>query len=376
LLSDVVLDAGNDGISAKSIDLSIPPVQVDRANPLVIHTRSDENVAEKFVYFTLDKFMYNPLVDDSDLLHAKKNPDFIDIKDKEITIRQGHWNVDRPLIIPKKYQLVIDPGTTLTFKPETYILSKGAISLQGTEKEPIVLQPVEGKTWKGIYVIEAGAISNLSHTEIKGTDFFSVGILHLTGGVNFYKSPVAMSHVRFQNTIAEDQLNIIHSSYDFDDLEFLDSRSDAFDSDFCDGSIKYVKFKNIGGDALDTSGSKVMIENLSASNIGDKALSAGESSQIDLRQIDVNNAGVAVAVKDGSRVHLSAVNFKEIKVHPLMVYTKKPVYGRASLTIDETTLNKKDIVVQHGNSCLLNGEIIKTVDIDVDTIYKSGPMKK
>ena len=75
---------------------------------------------------------------------------------------------------------------------------------------------------------------------------------------------------------------------------FIDNTlSDGLDLDFSKGSILHSERSNIGGDALDFSGSKVILRNTKANNVKDKAVSAGERSDV-----DINNRGVSVYVSD------------------------------------------------------------------------------
>ena len=76
------------------------------------------------------------------------------------------------------------------------------------------------------------------------------------------------------------------------------------DIDFSIGQIKNVKFINILNDALDFSESKVSILNINAENIGDKAVSSGENSIIQIDNLECENSFIGVANKDGSSLIL------------------------------------------------------------------------
>lgn len=375
LESSIEIPAGNDGISTQSIEILLPSLRVDSKNPILIHTKIGNSNRVKKVNLSFFDQTINPMLDNIDVVKKINRPEFLKIIGKEVVISQGHWSVTSPIIIPKGYSLKIKADTVLSFSPESYILSKGPIEIKGTKQKHVVLKSMK-KSWKGIYVIEAGSESIIRFADIEGTTFFNVGILNLTGGINFYKSPVKIRNTRFLSSIAEDQLNIIHSKIDLQDLEFSNSRSDSFDSDFCTGTIKNIVFKNIGGDALDTSGSKIFVKNISANNIRDKVISGGESSRLKLEGVVAKNAGVVVASKDGSHIILTDIKAEDITVHPIMVYSKKPFYGPASIVVTEKSLNPNQVMVENGNSCILNGEEIQTQKVDVKTMYKTGPMKK
>lgn len=377
LSSSIEIPAGNDGITCKATEILLPELSVNSNSPLLIYTRIGENTLVKKVNLAFFDQVNNPLIDNIDEVAKVKKPEFVNVIGKEIVIGQGDWEVKSPLIVPKGYSLRVDAGTTLVFSQETYILSKGPLKVLGTKQNPVVFKSKgETETWKGIYVVEANSESTIEFADISGTTYFNVDMLNLTGGVNFYKSQIKMNNVRFLGSMAEDQLNIIHSSINLTNLEFANSRSDGFDSDFCSGVIKNITFSNIGGDALDTSGSELHIQNLSGNNIGDKVVSGGEGSRLTITGMNAKNSGVAVASKDGSKINLNGLKIENISVHPIMVYLKKTFYGPASLIVEEKSLNSEDIVVQQGNSCILNGKDIKGRKIDVKMMYKTGSMKK
>ena len=77
-------------------------------------------------------------------------------------------------------------------------------------------------------------------------------------------------------------LQLIHSI-------FRNIFADAFDSDFSNGRILNTKFKFIGNDAIDTSGSTVEMRNIICDNVQDKAISAGEKSTLSLDNIIVTD---------------------------------------------------------------------------------------
>ena len=88
--------------------------------------------------------------------------------------------------------------------------------------------------------------------------------------INFYNSPVVIEDSIFENIYSEDALNIIRSEFEIKNTVFKNVRSDAFDSDFSEGSVLNSKFYNIGNDAIDVSGSLVKLISVSVDNSGDK----------------------------------------------------------------------------------------------------------
>ena len=126
---------------------------------------------------------------------------------------------------------------------------------------------------------------------------------------------------------------------------FENAPGDAFDGDFCTGTIVNSSFSNIKNDAIDFSGSEISIENCSIKNVGDKGISTGENSKITAKNCVISNSTMGAASKD--LTHLSLENCKiENCKYGLAAYQKKPEYGPASIETKNCTfkeVNQKSI---------------------------------
>lgn len=290
-------------------------------------------------------------------------------------VKKGNWYIEEPIVLDGG--LEIEKGTTLNFKENSYLIIKGELIAKGTGNEGIIFKSNKGY-WKGIYVLESNKKSIIKNTSFLNLTNLSDGLLNLTGGISFYKSDVDLINVKFINNNSEDFLNIIQSNYLMDNVIFENCSSDAFDSDFSNGVISNSTFKNILGDGVDFSGSSVKIENSIFYNVKDKSVSVGEGSSIEIRSIKVENSGVGVSVKDGSEAIVVNSNFQDIKLNPLMTYTKKSFYSTPKLT-------SSDNIFEDINSCCLsqidselinNGFIIPQKYFNVDSLYQTQIMKK
>ena len=314
----------------------------------------------------------NPLIRKNNL----ENLRFLELTKKgTYLVKKGNWYIEEPILLDGG--LEIEKGTTLNFKENSYLIIKGQLIAKGTGNEGIIFKSNKGY-WKGIYVLESNKKSIIKNTSFLNLTNLSDGLLNLTGGISFYKSDVDLINVKFINNNSEDFLNIIQSNYLMDNVIFENCSSDAFDSDFSNGVISNSTFKNILGDGVDFSGSSVKIENSIFYNVKDKSVSVGEGSSIEIRSIKVENSGVGVSVKDGSEAIVVNSNFQDIKLNPLMTYTKKSFYSTPKLT-------SSDNIFEDINSCCLsqidselinNGFIIPQKYFNVDSLYQTQIMKK
>ena len=232
-----------------------------------------------------------------------------------------------PLIIHG--DVVFQEGTHLSFGPNAYMIIKGSLKSLGSRNLPVTLDAVS-KYWKGIYVLNASKRSTLQFTNIKNLTALEDGLLQLTGAITFYKSDVDFKNVTLEDIISEDALNIVNSNYLIRNTSINNAASDAFDSDFSDGLIENSFFYDINGDALDFSGSEATIKNVQIKNIGDKGISAGEQSSIDIFNSVIQNTMYGLVSKDNSIVLLESSEINDFEIYGAMTFIKKDFYSNSS----------------------------------------------
>ncbi len=286
-----------------------------------------------------------------------------------LRIAGGTWDVNGDLILPAGFGLRLDPGTTLRFGQDNLLFARGPLDFQGTEDEPILLQPIADR-WSGVVVLQAGAPSAWNYVTVERASAVDRDGWTLTGGVTFYTSPIRLDHCRILNSQAEDGINVIRTEFIFVQSEFAHTASDAFDSDFSQGVIEECAFHDIGGDGIDVSGSDVQVSRTRLFNIGDKGISVGEASQLAAQDVYLENVTFGVASKDLSRVTLDDAMIVSAQRAGLAAYIKKPVYGPASLDAHAVTFvdtpPERHALVQTGSWIDLDDTRIWGSDLNVE----------
>ena len=299
-----------------------------------------------------------------------------------LLLKKGEWDVKGDLVLPEGMRLQAQPDTRLRFEPDAIFISRGPLEFLGTAEAPIVLEPKKD-SWGGLVVLEAGAPSQWEHVVVKNTRGIGPGVNAkgidrkgwiLTGGITFYKSPISLDYCRILGSEAEDGINVVRSPFEFRNSEFAGFASDAFDGDFVEGVVKRSSFHDVAGDAIDVSGSKVQLRNVTLRDVGDKAISAGEGSQIEATDLKAVNSGIGVASKDLSRVQLDRAVIENAKYAGLAAYEKKPEFGPGNITainvdFKDTTQNT---LVQIGSWIELGNTRIEGTELDVKAMYKAG----
>ena len=293
--------------------------------------------------------------------------------DGQLAVRPGDWSVVGDLVLPVGYNLLIPKGTTLRFGEDSIFLVHGSVDIMGIEEAPVLLT-AQDESWGGMVILDASRVSTWRYAKVEKMAGISRSGWILTGGITFYESDIDISHAQIGNSTTEDALNIIRSDFAFEYVDFLNVPSDAFDGDFTAGTASYCSFHDIEGDAFDISGTEATITNSYFVNIGDKAISAGEKSEITLEEITIRNVGIGISSKDLSSVWVNNSTIDSAQVTALAAYIKKPQYGAAFIEATEMTIlnTETPAICQIDSELLLNGESIPPQDIDIDTLYEQG----
>jgi len=277
----------------------------------------------------------------------------VDEDQKRLFTDTGTWNVSGDLIIPFGYTFEISADTTLLFESDAILYSyETPIHINGTEDFPVILD-AQNDSWGGIVVLNAEQTSSWKWAVVSNTASINRDGWMLTGGITFYQSPVRLDSVSISTAFAEDAINVIDSDFHFEKIKIWNTPSDGFDSDFSIGNLIDCEFENIGGDAIDFSGSSVEIRDIFIMNTRDKGISAGEQSNLNVVGFVIQDVQIGVASKDLSSVSLLDGKIINASIASLATYIKKPQYGPAELSIKNGVIENSGIAICQENSSIL-----------------------
>ncbi len=290
-----------------------------------------------------------------------KDFDFIieNTANNTITIPAGKWTISKELVIPKHKRFQINAGANIDLINSARIISNSTLFCMGEEDNPITITSSD-TTSRGIMVVKADERSSLSYTNFSLLSNPTENGWSLPGAVTFFESSVDISYCSFvDNKIGDDFLNIVRSDFDMDNALFKNINSDAFDCDFCTGTISNSVFINIGNDGIDISGTKIKIQQVSMDKVGDKGLSAGEDSEMEVNLVDISNAEIGITSKDQSTVTFSDVTLKNCRIG-VTLFQKKSEFGPAFVTGHEIKVENSEIpyLIEQNCSLTLDGELI------------------
>ena len=209
---------------------------------------------------------------------------------------------------------------------------------------------IDQKTNRGKIIFLGGKLENWN---IKFTGLTNVGredivnnfdiSNNLTGCLSFYEIEFKLINIESVNSSCEDSVNIIRSSGTINNIKIDNSASDGLDVDFSNLFIKDIKITSAINDCVDFSSGTYNLGFLDLKNCGDKALSVGEKSFVELDEINVNYSNIGLASKDSSIVNLKKGNLNNSKIC-LSAYNKKQEYDGGFININNlncTNYSKK-----------------------------------
>ena len=300
------------------------------------------------------------------------NFDFIrvDEEKKLITFKKGTFTLNKTLVVPAGFMVTVERGFNLDFTNSASIISYSTFECNGTKEFPIKFHSSDS-TGAGIFISSAPQTSIFDYCEFTNLSNPTSDIWELSGAVNFNESTVAIKNSIFKNNRCEDGLNIIRSKFTLESSIFKDTKSDAFDGDFVDGTIANCTFINSGNDGVDVSGSKIVLDNIIFENPSDKAISAGENSAIEGSKININGGEIGIVSKDLSTVLLSDVTINDTRLG-FSSFQKKSEFGPGKITIKDLKMTniESDYLIEIGSSLTIDNIVATTVSNKViDQMY-------
>ena len=163
--------------------------------------------------------------------------------------------------------------------------------------------------------------------------FFPFDLKGLTGCLTFFKSNFENVNLKSQDSNCEDSLNLVNVNGKINNIVISNSYSDALDIDFSNINIKNIVIKNSKNDCVDVSAGIYNFEFLDLDSCGDKGLSVGEKSKINIKNINVNNSELGIASKDGSIANIFNVNIQNVDTC-LGSYNKKKEFSGGYIKIN------------------------------------------
>lgn len=185
------------------------------------------------------------------------------------------------------------------------------------------------------FIIHGGELKNWNIKLIDNTNEESLGadFNGLTGCVTFLDLQLNDINISSQQSNCEDAFNFIRVKGHINSTLISNSKFDAIDADFSNLAFEKIEVKKSNNDCLDFSYGLYNLKNVVLINCGDKGLSVGENSIVNVQRIEITEAVSGVASKDYSTTELQNITLKKVNTC-FEAYNKKQEFSGAILNIN------------------------------------------
>tara|TARA_B100000700_G_scaffold314452_1_gene401060 strand:- start:805 stop:3132 length:2328 start_codon:yes stop_codon:yes gene_type:complete len=125
----------------------------------------------------------------------------------------------------------------------------------------------------------------------------------LSGCINIYDSNIKNLRIFAENAKCEDALNLVRTEGSIAEVEIINSSFDGIDADFSNLTLDNIKIINSQNDCMDFSYGNYILNNLNLEKCSDKAVSTGESSNLEINNFIIKDSIIGIASKDSAVVN-------------------------------------------------------------------------
>jgi hypothetical protein len=308
----------------------------------------------------------------------------VDNSAKAIELSRGKLVLRESVELPRGWSFTLDAGTELVLEEGATLKLRGPLFSKGTATDPVQISITPDLSyrgmgaWGGVLVVQAERQSIVDYTQVYGAGEVNLAnrqdYYGSTGCLTFYESDVTVNHSQISDSHCEDALNIVRARFVLEDVTISQSRADGFDSDFSSGSIRNSSFERIGNDAIDVSGTQLTLSDSFFREVGDKAISVGEQSNLTARKLLIEQASTGVASKDLSSAVIRESQFSNISGSGLITYVKKSEYGSATIECDACVFTQTNSIStnQIGSTIFVDGESQSITNFNQQQLVEAG----
>ena len=195
--------------------------------------------------------------------------------------------------------------------------NKKKIHIENFDDEKVVFFDSDLKNWEINFSRNLLYNKNKLINNTDRTDEFG-----LTGCLSFIDTKVYNLNLKIENMNCEDSVNFIRARGIIKKIEINNAKFDGIDADFSELIFEDINVSSSLNDCLDFSYGKYEIKKAKLTVCGDKSISAGERSLLNINNLEIFNSQIGVASKDSSKVVLDNAQIKQVN-NCLSAYKKK-----------------------------------------------------
>ncbi len=260
-----------------------------------------------------------------------------------IVFPRGKYVVEEDLLLPQGHAVVMLRGARFQVAPSVNILVRGDLRIEGTSLNPVFIRAQQGQPYGPLTVVGDGTAEvSISGLHMSGggegniDGQFHAGMITIRGAAS-----TTVVDSRLGGNKGEAVLSIKGGQFHVEDCVFSEAAGVMLDLSMVNGTVRNSTFHrpatNNKSPALNASGSRVLVEACRFIGIRDKAISAGEGSNLLVKDGHFEGNERAIAVHDLSVVHVWNNVFRK-NVVVFTAYRKKAILGGGRLLTHGNTL--------------------------------------
>ncbi len=234
------------------------------------------------------------------------NLPFISKFENRITIDAGKHTIEKPIVIPSDFELVISPGTIIEFKNNGNLCSYSPIIAMGTKQNPITFLSTEGLN-SGVLISDSKITSRFTNCNFIGLQAYKNLNIATKGAFVVYNSELQMSDCSFRDTKASETISIKNSVAKIDDVQINNSKGTALKSSFSSVQLNNVSIIDCGKNGISFQSGKLNSSNIVIKSSLNKALNYTDNVDVYMFKTALHDCYQSLYVNDHSKVTM--VNF-------------------------------------------------------------------
>ena len=259
------------------------------------------------------------------------------------------------LIVRAEDRLFITPGVTLKLDAGVSVIVHRQVELEDLS----VMRLDETKPW-GVFALQGPGTSGSvlrncrfeggSHDTIEFVDYLGMVSVHEADSVQFLGGSAA------RNVFGDDTVRFARcSNFLVDEFTVHHANGDAIDCDISTGEIRNSSVQKPQNDGIDLMTANVNLTNVIIHGAGDKGVSLGENANPEIRNCQIIECNIGLAMKDGSDPVVSQSSILRCQTG-VAGYDKNwryPGGGRGTLVDCELVDNEVDVKLDENSSLTL-----------------------
>jgi len=161
---------------------------------------------------------------------------------------------------------------------------------------------------------------------------------NLTGCITFIDIQINDISIKTSDGICEDTVNFIRASGKVKKFESKNSASDSLDNDFSKIIFEEILIDNSRNDCLDFSFGEYVVLSGTFNKCGDKAISVGENSKVNLNDLNIKNSNIGIATKDNSKTQIYNAEIQNVFIC-MAAYKKKQEFSGGFIIANNVNCN-------------------------------------